>query len=202
MARAHLRKQMYVLSDPSPTVHNDSDSEIASLPVAGWLRLGSHGTHWQQGRAAPGGLNLKPRFAKPLIMAGAGVLPAQRRTSDISQKAMCYLKPQFSRHISYDSTVRINAGGVVVRAALQYAWDSRFESESHECFCKMSHTHDTSIYAYIQNIQRSLAYIRSCTCSNAYIPRYTGFIDGYKVVYLLYTDLYWVHSLRTCIYSV
>ncbi len=62
----------------SPTAHNDSDSDIASL--AGWLRLGSHGTHWQPGRAGPGGLNLKPRFAKPRIMAGAGVLPAQRWT--------------------------------------------------------------------------------------------------------------------------
>jgi hypothetical protein len=47
------------------------------------------------------------------------VLPAQRRTSDISQKAMCYLKPQLSRHISYDTPASINAGGVVVRAALQ-----------------------------------------------------------------------------------
>ncbi len=68
---------------PSPTAHNDSDSDIA-----GWLRLGSHGgTHWQPGRAGPGGLNLKPRFAKRRIMAGGGVLPAQHRTSDISQKA-------------------------------------------------------------------------------------------------------------------
>jgi hypothetical protein len=84
---------------PSPTTHNDSDSDIA-----GWLRLGSHGTHWQPGRAGPGCWNLKPSFAKPRIMAGAGALPAQRRTSDImiSQKAMCHLRlklePQFSRH--------------------------------------------------------------------------------------------------------
>ena len=55
-------------------------------------------------------------------MAGAGVLPAQHRTSDMSQKApRLKLEPQFSRHISYDTPFGINAGGVVVRAALQYA---------------------------------------------------------------------------------
>ena len=58
-------------------------------------------------------------------MAGAGVLSAQRRTSDISEKAMCHLRlklgAQFSRNISYDTPVSINAGGVVVRIALQYA---------------------------------------------------------------------------------
>ena len=67
---------------------------------------------------------MKPRVAKPRIMAGAGVLPAQHRTSDISQKApspRLKLEPQFSRHISYDTPFGINAGGVVVRAALQYA---------------------------------------------------------------------------------
>ena len=128
---------------PSPTAHNDSDSDIA-----GWLRLGSHGTHWQPGRAGPGGLNLKPRFAKPpiMIMAGAGVLPAS--TSDISQKApRLKPEPQFSRHISYDTPFGINTGGVVVRAALQYAWDSRFESGDDACFCKMLHSR---IYAYIR----------------------------------------------------
>ncbi len=112
---------------PSPTEHNFSDSDIA-----GWLRLGSHGTHWQLGRAGQGGLNLK--------LAGAEVLQAQHRTSDISQKApRLKLEPQFSRHISYNTPFGINAGGVVVRAALQYAWDSQFESASHACFCKMSH---------------------------------------------------------------
>ncbi len=30
---------------------------------------------------------MKPRFAKSPIIAGVGVLPAQHRTSDISQKA-------------------------------------------------------------------------------------------------------------------
>ena len=55
-------------------------------------------------------------------MAGAGVLPAQHRTSDISQKApRLKLEPQFSIHMSYDTPFGINAGGVVVRAALQYA---------------------------------------------------------------------------------
>jgi hypothetical protein len=56
-------------------------------------------------------------------MAGVGVLPAQRQTSDISQKAMCDLKSpsQLSRHISYDTPVVIITGGVVVRVALQYA---------------------------------------------------------------------------------
>ncbi len=144
MGHAHLRKQVYGLRLsvilPSPTAHNDSDSDIASL--AAWLRLGSYGIHWQPGRAGPGGLNLKPRFAKLGIMSGAGSAPD--RMSDISQKAMCYLKPQFSRRISYDTPVSINAGGVGVRAALQYAWDSRFKSESHVCFCKMSQ------YAYIR----------------------------------------------------
>ena len=115
---------------------------------AGWLRLGSNGAHWQPGRAGQGCLNLKPRFAKPPIMVGAGVLPAQHRTSDISQKApRLKLEPQFSRHISYDTPFGINAGGIVVRAALQYAWDSQFESASHACFCKMSHMR---IYAYIR----------------------------------------------------
>jgi hypothetical protein len=37
----------------------------------------------------------------------------------------------------------------VVRAALQYVCDSLFESQSHECFCKLSHTR---IYAYIQTL--------------------------------------------------
>ncbi len=65
---------------------------------------------------------MKPRFAKPPIMAGAGVLLAQHRTSNISQKApRLKLEPQFSIHISYDTLFGINAGGVVVRAALQYA---------------------------------------------------------------------------------
>ncbi len=50
-----------------------------------------------------------------------GARPAQLRTSDISQKVMCYLKPQSSRHMSYDTLICISAGGVVVRAALQYA---------------------------------------------------------------------------------
>jgi hypothetical protein len=67
----------------SLTAHNDSDSGIASL--AGWLRVGSHGTHWHPGRAGPGSLNLKPRFAKPRIMAGTGVRLAQRWTYDIRQ---------------------------------------------------------------------------------------------------------------------
>ncbi len=39
----------------SLTAHNYSDSDIA-----GWLRLGSHGTHWQPSRACLGGWNLKP----------------------------------------------------------------------------------------------------------------------------------------------
>jgi hypothetical protein len=64
-------------------------------------------------------------------MAGAGLLPAQHRTSDISQKApRLKLEPQFSSHISYDTHFGINAGGVVVRVALQYAWDSQFDSFS------------------------------------------------------------------------
>ncbi len=57
-------------------------------------------------------------------MAGAGVLQAQHRTFDISQKApRIKLELQFSRHISYDTPFGINAGGpgVVVRAVLQYA---------------------------------------------------------------------------------
>ncbi len=55
-------------------------------------------------------------------MAGAGVLMAHHRTSDISQKApKLKLEPQISIHISYDTPFGINAGGVVVRAALQYA---------------------------------------------------------------------------------
>ncbi len=126
---------------PSPTAHNYSDSDIA-----GWLRLGAHGTHrdWQPGRAGPGGLNLKPRFAKAPVMA-------QHRTFDISQKApRLKLEPQFSRHTLYDTPFGINAGGIVVRAALQYAWDSQFKSASHACFCKMSHT-------------RTYAYMRTCT---------------------------------------
>jgi hypothetical protein len=50
------------------------------------------------------------------------VLPAQHRTSDIRQKApRLKLEPQFRRHISYDTPFGIKAGGVVVRAALQYA---------------------------------------------------------------------------------
>ncbi len=62
---------------------------------------------------------MKPYFAKPRIMAGAGVLPVQHRTSDISQKApRLKLEPQLSRHISYDMPFSINAGGIVVRAAL------------------------------------------------------------------------------------
>jgi hypothetical protein len=56
------------------------------------------------------------------IFWGAGVLPAQHRASDISQKATrLKLEPQFSIHIAYDPPFGINAGGVVVRAALQYA---------------------------------------------------------------------------------
>ncbi len=134
-ARAHFLEQVCGLSDLAES--DWADLDIASL--ADWLRLGSHGTHWQPGRAGPGDLNLKPRIAKPRIMAGAGVRPAQRWTSDISQKAMCFLKPQSSRHISYDTPISIIAGhgGVVVRAALQYASDSWFESENHVCFCNM-----------------------------------------------------------------
>ncbi len=105
-----------------PTAHNDSDSDIASL--ASWLRLGSHGTYWQPGRTGPGGLNLKPRFAKPRIMAGAGVLPAQRRRRTgrlTSARRRCAISNLNLVDISYDTPVSINAGGVVVRAALQYA---------------------------------------------------------------------------------
>jgi hypothetical protein len=84
-------------------------------------------------------------------MAGAGMLSAQHRTSDISQKApRLKREPQVRRYISYDTPVSINAGGIVVRAALQLASDSQFESESHACFCKMSH-------------MRIYAYIRTCT---------------------------------------
>ncbi len=72
----------------------------------------------------------------------------QHKTSDISQKApRLKLEPQFSRHISYNMHFGINAGGVVGRAALQYAWDSQLESESHACFCKVAHTR---IYTYIR----------------------------------------------------
>jgi hypothetical protein len=166
---------------PSPTAYNDSDSDIA-----GWLRLGSRGTLWQPGRARPGGLDLKSRFAKPPIMAGAGVLPAQHRTSDISQKAhRLKLEPQFSRLISYDTPSGINAGGVVVRVASQYAWDSQFESASHACFAKCHirvYTHIrvySDLYADIQrswddlvlahmriypDIQVSSMDIKSCIC--------------------------------------
>jgi hypothetical protein len=78
-------------------------------------------------------------------MAGAGVLPAQHRTSNISQKApRLKLEPRFSRHISYDTPFGINAGGKEVKTALQYALDSQFESASHACFSQ------NVTYAYIR----------------------------------------------------
>ena len=98
----------------SPTAHNYSDSDICRLTQ---IRI-----TWHSLATGPGGLNLKPRFAKPPIIAGAGVLPAQHRTSDISQKApRLKLEPQFSIDISYDTQFGINTGGIVVRAALQCA---------------------------------------------------------------------------------
>ncbi len=130
---------------PSPTAHNDSDSDIVSL--AGWFRLGSQGTHRQPGRAGPGNLNLKPRFAKPHIMAGAGVLPAQRRTGRPTSWARRRCASSNLNLVDIYHMIYPLVSGTVVRAALQYAWDPLFESQSHECFCKMSHTR---IYAYIR----------------------------------------------------
>ncbi len=76
------------------------------------------------GQSLQGGLNLKPRFAKPPIMAGAGVLPAQHRTRRPTP-ARRHLGSGSKLNlnladISYDTPFGINAGGVVVRAALQY----------------------------------------------------------------------------------
>ena len=59
------------------------------------------------------------------IMAGAG--GAAGSAPDVLHQPVgdvlvqCYLNPQSSRHISYDTRISINACGVVVRAALQYA---------------------------------------------------------------------------------
>ncbi len=160
MARAHLRKQVYGLSEP-----DSADSDICRLTQ---IRITWHSL--ATGQSRPGRLKLETPLCETTHHGwrGGAARPAQHRTSDISQKApRLKLEPQFSIHISYDTPFGINAGGIVVRAALQYAWDSQFESASHACFCKMSHTHIyacirtcTQIYSVHEHIV--LAHMRIC----------------------------------------
>ena len=101
----------------SPTAHNYSDSYICRLTQ---IRITWHSL--ATGQSRPGQLKLETPLCETTHHGWAGVLPAQHRTSDISQKApRLKLEPQLSIHISYNTPSGINAGGIVVRAALQYA---------------------------------------------------------------------------------
>ncbi len=172
MASAHLKEQVYGLSDLAES--NDLDSDIAS----DWLRLRAHGTHWQPGSTGPGCLNSNPSFkAVPALWfrltswPQQGALPAQLQPDSVVQS--------YIYHVIH--SLNINAGCVVVRAALLCAWDPWFESRHYAYFCKMFYTR---IYAYIltcTQIHRvytriyglaavfmcSYKYIMSSACMNA-----------------------------------
>ncbi len=187
MARAHLREQVYGLSDLAES--NDLDSDIASL--ADWLRLGAHGTHRQQGSTGPGGLNLK-------VETRFKAVPAQglRLTSWPAWWARpAQLQPasdlqSYIYHMILVHAISINAGGVAVRAALRCVWDPWFESRHYAFFCKMFYTRIFayiltctqihSVYTHIYGLAAvfmcSYECIQSHTCIKLYVCWYTQYI--------------------------
>ncbi len=69
----------------------------------------------------------------------------------------------------------MNASGLAVKLALQYAWGSQFESLGHEFFTNVLYMH---IHAYTSIHPHKLVYTQ-------YINEYTEYKIGYSAIWLI-----------------
>jgi hypothetical protein len=189
MARAHLRGQVYGLSDLAES--NDLDSDIASL--ADWLRLGALTWHsLATGQHRPGRLKLEPPLQSSAsmgvsadIMAGAG-----GAAGSAPARQWCAIL-----HISYDTRYQ------------HQRWWCSGQSSFAVCMRSMVRISILCIflqdvlYAYIRlytdlypDTQCLYTYIRSCSSIHVLIRVYN---EVYRVIlvcmliYFVHTSIYW-----------